>query len=69
MITDPASAIKREVFQLIDLQIETLKQQSSLDPSQLQDFRARSEEIRNLYAELNRIGRAKTAFKFARASD
>lgn len=30
MITDPASAIKREVLQLIDLQIETLKQESSL---------------------------------------
>jgi len=60
MITDPASAIKREVLQLIDLQIETFKQQSPLAPSQLQDFRARCDEIQSLYAELDRIGRAKT---------
>jgi hypothetical protein len=68
MVTDPASAIKREVFQLIEWQIATLRQQSYLDSSQLQDFRARSERIRKLYRELDRIGRARTAFKFARAS-
>lgn len=68
MITDPASAVKREVFQLIDLQIETLRQQSSLDSSQLQDFRTRSERIRLLYEEMDRIGRATTASKLARAS-
>jgi hypothetical protein len=58
MITDPASAIKREVFQLIDLQIATLRQQSSLDFSQLRDFRDRSKRLRELYEELDRIGRA-----------
>jgi hypothetical protein len=58
MITDPASAIKREVFQLIDLQIATLRQESSLDSSELQDFRARSKRLRELYEELDRIGRA-----------
>jgi hypothetical protein len=31
MIPEPASAIKREVLQLIDLQIATLRQESSLD--------------------------------------
>jgi hypothetical protein len=46
MITDPASGIKREVLQLIDLQIETLKRESSLDSSHLQDYQARSERIR-----------------------
>jgi len=56
MIMDTVSAIKREVLQLIDLQIETLKQRSSLDSSQLTDFQARSERIRKLYDELDRIG-------------
>lgn len=68
MITDPASAIKREVLQLIDLQIETLKQESSLDHSQLQNYQLRSERIRKLYEELDRIRRATTALKVARAS-
>ena len=56
MITNPASAIKREVLQLIDLQIETLKQTSPLDSSQLNDYQARSQRIRKLYEELDRIG-------------
>jgi hypothetical protein len=55
MITDPVSFIKREVLELIDLQIETLKQDSLLDSSQLQDYRVRSGRIRQLYAELDRI--------------
>ncbi len=59
MITDPASAIKREVCQLIDLQIETLRQESSLDSSQLLNYKARAGRIRSLYGELDRIGRAK----------
>jgi uncharacterized protein YigA (DUF484 family) len=57
MITEPASTIKREVRQLIDLQIATLRQESSLDSSQLQDFRARSQRLRERYEELDRIGR------------
>jgi hypothetical protein len=55
MITDPASGIKREVLQLIDLQIDSLKQDSSLDFFQLQDYQARSERIQQLYGELDRI--------------
>lgn len=68
MITDPASGIKREVLQLIDLQIEALKQESPLGSSKLQDYQARSERIRQLYGELDRIRRARIEFKFARAS-
>jgi hypothetical protein len=68
MVTDPASTIKREVFELIDLQIAALRQASSLDSSQLQNFRARAERLRTLYEELDRIGREKTALRFARAS-
>jgi hypothetical protein len=59
MITDSASAIKREVLQLIDLQIATLRQESSLDSPKLQDFRTRSKRLRELYEELDRIGRAR----------
>ena len=58
VITDPASAIKREVLQLIDLQIEALRQESSLDSSQLLDYQTRSARIRTLYSELDRIGRS-----------
>jgi len=68
MITDRASGIKREVLQLIDLQIETLKQESSLDSLQLQDYQARSERIRQLYGELDRIRGARIGFEFVRAS-
>ena len=68
MIADPASGIKRGVLQLIDLQIETLKQDSSLDSFQLQDYQARSERIQQLYRELDRIRGARTEAKFARAS-
>jgi hypothetical protein len=68
MITDPASAIKREVLQLIDLQIETLKQESSLDHSQLQDYQARSERIRTLYRELDRVRRMSPNFDLAGTS-
>jgi hypothetical protein len=59
-MTDPPSAIRREVLHLIDLQIATLRQQSSLDSFELQDFRARSERLRRLYEELDRIGRARS---------
>jgi hypothetical protein len=52
--------LKREVIQLIDLQPATLSQPSSLDSFPLQDFRARSERLRKLYEELDRIGRARS---------
>jgi hypothetical protein len=68
MITDPASAIKREVLQLIDLQIATLRQDSSLNSSELIDYKARSEKIRTLYVELDRIVRTRVEFKFPKAS-
>ena len=64
MITDTASAIKREVLQLIDLQIEILRRDSPLNSSDLLDYSSRSKRIRSLY----RRGRAKFDLKFARAS-
>ena len=68
MTSDPTSAIKREVHRLIDLQIETLRQNSSLNSSELLDYNARSKRIRSLYGELDRMARTKFDLKFARAS-
>jgi hypothetical protein len=56
MMTIPASAIKDEVRALIDAQIETFGQPASVTPSQLREFHNRSETIRMLCQELNRIG-------------
>ena len=67
MITEPATDIKLEVLQLIDLQIATLRQDSSLDSSQLQDFRVRSKRLRELYEEIDRIGRARSRAEFRSA--
>jgi hypothetical protein len=64
MMTHPASAIKREVCQLVDRQIETLRQPMSLTSSDLGEYHARSEKITTLYRELDRI--VKTSFWEAR---
>ena len=68
MLTDPAPDLKREVHQLVDLQIQTLKQPSALTSSQLYDYKQRSERIRLLYRELDRIGCARIGSQFDRAS-
>jgi len=56
MMTTPASAIKDKVRVLIDFQIETFGQPAPLTPTQLREFHDRSETIRMLCQELNRIG-------------
>lgn len=58
MMTDPAYAIKHQVHQLVDLQIETLRQPCSLTTSDLLDYRVRSKKITVLYHELDKIRRA-----------
>jgi hypothetical protein len=68
MITDPATAIKREVFQLVELQIETLRQEGSLSDSVLNDYHARSEKITELYHEIDRVVRARFDWRSVRAS-
>ena len=68
MMTDPASAIKREVHQLIDLQIETLRQPPCLTTSDLSDYRVRSEKITTLHEELDQIPRANFEERLSRAS-
>ncbi|MGA8622821.1 MAG: hypothetical protein WB660_30395 [Candidatus Sulfotelmatobacter sp.] len=58
-MTHPASAIKHEVHQLADLQIQTLRQQSSLTSSELLDYHGRFEKITVLYQEMDRISRTR----------
>ena len=60
-MTTPATTIKDEVRVLIDAQIETFGQPAPLTPSQLLEFHDRSDAIRMLCQELNRI-RHKGAF-------
>jgi hypothetical protein len=59
MVTDPASDIKHEVQELVQLQIGTLKQESSLTPRELWEYHSRSERITALYRELDQIGRTR----------
>jgi len=70
MMTDPATAIKREVFQLIDLQIETLRREGCLTDRDLDEYRMRSGEITRLYREIDRIVRSRISSlpQFAPAS-
>jgi hypothetical protein len=68
MMTDPASAIKREVHQLVDRQIETLRQPSTLTTSDLVDYRVRSKKITVLYHELDQLQRASFKGRLTRAS-
>lgn len=53
-MTDPASAIKRQVDDLVRLQIIALRQSSPLTGSQLMEYHARFVEINRLFGELDR---------------
>jgi hypothetical protein len=68
MMTDPASAVRREVFQLVELQIETLRQEGRLSESALFEYHARSEKITELYHEIDRVVRARFDWRSVRAS-
>jgi hypothetical protein len=68
MMTDPASAMKREVLQLIELQIETLKREGRLTDFDLEQYRTRSGEIARLYRDLDCMRKARTEWRRARAS-
>jgi len=57
MMTDPAFAIKNQVQQLVDVQIDTLRKPSSLTSSELDEYRSRSERISALYEQLDLIVR------------
>jgi hypothetical protein len=70
MMTDPATAIRREVVQLIDQQIETLRREGHLTDSDLDQLRLRSGRISDLYQEHDRIVRSRISalLRLARAS-
>ena len=53
-MTTPASAIKRQVDDLIQLQIIALKESSSLSPSDLAEYHDRHSKISRLVKELDR---------------
>jgi hypothetical protein len=59
MMTDLATAIKREVLQLVELQIETLRREGKLTDCDLEQYRARSGKspayIRNLIDRKNAV--------------
>jgi hypothetical protein len=55
MTTDPAFAIKRQVEDLVETQIEALGKRSSLSSSDLDEYHVRSEKISALYRELDTI--------------
>ena len=57
MTTGRAASIQLEVDQLIDLQIKTLNQNSSLTSSELFDYHARSRKLEGLCRELDKIKR------------
>lgn len=66
MMTDPASAVKREVFQLVELQIEVLRQEGRLADSALVEYHERSEKSLNSTERATAsFGRASTGGPFA----
>jgi hypothetical protein len=57
MMTTPANAIREEVCELINDQIEAFGRPSRLNSSELSEFHCRAERIKQLGQELDRIGR------------
>jgi hypothetical protein len=55
MMTTPASAIREEVWELIDDQIQAFGQPSHLTSSELSECHYRAERIKHLGQELDRI--------------
>jgi len=69
MMTTPASAIKEEVWELIDDQIEAFGRPTRLTPSELTECHYRAERIKQLGQELDRISSAAILEKrFGRAA-
>ena len=68
MVTDPASGIRHEVQQLIQQQIDILRLESTLTPSQLWEYHSRSQRITALYKELDQIRRDRIKYELKAAS-
>jgi hypothetical protein len=67
-MTDPASALKGEVHQLVDLQIQTLRQPLCLTTFHLLDYRMRSKELTVLYTNWTRYEERVSKVQSRRAS-
>jgi hypothetical protein len=68
MMADPASGIRHEVQRLIQLQIDTLRLESSLTSAQLWEYHSRSQRITALYRELDQIRRGRIKYELKTAS-
>ena len=68
MVTDPASGIRHEVQQLIQLQIDTLRLESSLTSAQLWEYHSRSKRITALYRELDQLRRDRIKYELRTVS-
>ena len=55
-MTSPATAIKTEIRELIDVQIQVFGQPSPLTPFDLEEFRRRAERIKSLGQKLDQVG-------------
>jgi hypothetical protein len=62
MMTDPAFAIKNEVQQLVDVQIDTWRKSALLTSSELDEYRSRSERITMLYRKPDLTARKRFTF-------
>ena len=56
VMTSPATAIRTEIQELIDLQIRVFRQRAPLTVVDLEDCRRRVERIKSLGRELDQIG-------------
>jgi hypothetical protein len=66
MLTDPASRIRHEVQQLIQVQIDTLRLECSL--TSLWEYHSRARKITTLYGELDQIRRDHVKYELRTAS-
>ena len=60
VMTSPAAAIKTEIRELIDLQIQVFGQPAPLTVVDLEDCRCRAERIESLGRKLDQLGMAAT---------
>lgn len=67
-MTHPASTIKHEVHQLVNLQIQTLRQESPLTSSDRVGYHLRSEKITALYQEMDHMSGTRVGTQLPRAS-
>jgi hypothetical protein len=67
MMTNPASAVRREVLQLVELQIENFAAKVVLSDAAVVEYHARSEKITELYHEIDREVRERFDWRSVRA--